>query len=591
MKSKYPAAADAIRNWISREALKPGAILPPSPILAEKCGFTPATILRASQILISKGLLRRTGYRLSVGPQVENAPVIDGTIYVVSYYDRFTRSAVESLAHRGVVCRTIDLSHLKHPRLEPVLGKILQESPAGLILWAPTVEDEADAVLKESRIPMVVCANGMPASGKSSIQMDLFRAAEIALKHLYDLGHRHIAHVSMGHGRLARELAAFYRAVSFKLGLNQSSSMIWPVEIDAYEVLLDTLLKGRQSHPEVTALFGDDRVGICATENFLVPSEISTVGLFDLLKGRTTRPPLTTVALPDRNNLALLACTELISQIQTIASGWPPLPPTEMLLVPQLHLRGTTRALVSSSTVPEVPARAIPAKISSQGTWQNIYPFLEGNNSDHWRQLDLSKLANHSMTRQHGWLGSEPLEHFPPGLRSIHGVPFQVLDENGNDGKAVITFRSPHSHSANREKLPIEAKVKINSCVKALYFLHGCGFAKPVPFATYSMHFKSGKSDSLRLIPLGASLRLAAEQLKGMEPNIQDWWPTFDQMNFPHAHHALVCHPADPKQYERSLYSLEWINPLPQDEIEFIQVQVDPEAGPALALIAITALL
>jgi hypothetical protein len=55
--------------------------------------------------------------------------------------------------------------------------------------------------------------------------------------------------------------------------------------------------------------------------------------------------------------------------------------------------------------------------------------------------------------------------------------------------------------------------------------------------------------------------------------------------------HATVFNPADPTEYERYLYTLEWINPRPKEEISHIEVRVDSEAGPTLALIAATALL
>ena len=55
--------------------------------------------------------------------------------------------------------------------------------------------------------------------------------------------------------------------------------------------------------------------------------------------------------------------------------------------------------------------------------------------------------------------------------------------------------------------------------------------------------------------------------------------------------HAVVFNPADPMEYERYLYTLEWINPRPREEVSFIEIRVDPTAGPALVLIAVTALL
>jgi hypothetical protein len=369
-------------------------------------------------------------------------------------------------------------------------------------------------------------------------------------------------------------------------------SRIWETENTNPEVLREVLRAGRRRHPEVTALLCNDWAGICATETFSVPEELSVVGFGGTPEGAASHPPLTTVAIRDADAVALWGCTSLISQIQTIQSGRPPKPPTQAMLMPDLVLRKSTKALVSRKVAAKNLQQPIREKLDPAGTWRNIYPFLKRRGTHHWLQLKLSTLANHNFSRHHGWLGAEPLEHFPPGLRSIHGVPFQILDERQNEGRAVITFRSPHSHSAGQEDLPITVKMKLNSRVKALYFLHGCGHAKPIPFAEYIMHYKRGEAARVTLIPMGPSRSLAQELLGDLKPNLQDWWPDpYQPENFPHAHHVTVFNPAEPELYERSLYSLEWLNPRPDDEVDFIEVRVAPEAGPTLALIAVTALL
>ena len=147
----------------------------------------------------------------------------------------------------------------------------------------------------------------------------------------------------------------------------------------------------------------------------------------------------------------------------------------------------------------------------------------------------------------------------------------------------------PYHHES--KKLPIKTKFPLDCPVKALYFLHGCGFAKPVSFAEYIMHFKNGKNETVQLIPIGISPELARKRLGKLKPNIQDWWVEFEQQDFPHSMHAIVFNQADPTEYERYLYTLEWINPRPKDEVDFIEIRVNPKAGPTLALIAITALL
>ena len=155
----------------------------------------------------------------------------------------------------------------------------------------------------------------------------------------------------------------------------------------------------------------------------------------------------------------------------------------------------------------------------------------------------------------------------------------------------MVTFRSPHTHTTGGKELPITAKITVHTSVRAVYFLHGCGHALPIPFAEYLIHFKNGRIAKVPLLPLGSSKQTKRQRLSQLQPNLQDWWPENAQQDFSHARYAIVFNPADPQAYERYLYTLEWINPRPRDEVSHIEVRVNPDAGPSLALIAVTALL
>lgn len=590
--SKYPQAASTIRQWLSDQALPAGTRIPSGRKLAKQFGFNPATALRACQALVAGGVLIRDGYKLKVRSADQGDPVLEGIIYVVSYHEGFARMVARALHGRRMNHRVVELSWGKHQRLEPILRRIFAEKPAGLILWTPLIEEDARLQLMREG-PTVLCAGDTLRLPHSSIKTDSFRGAQIAVDHLRQLGHRHIAHVSYGDDNPDREFADFYQVACQMFNLPESASMIWRAENKSADGIRQTMLRGRQRHPEVTALICADRVALVALETFNVPRDISVVGTDGAPEGMAYRPPLTTLAVRDPECVASLACAELIAQIQVVQAGRPPKPPVRIFLEPDLILRESTRALVPQKTESSI-ANVLPRKkIDPAETWRKIYPSLVRNPAPDWFQLDLSEVTNHSMTRHHGWLGAEPLEHFPPGLRSIHGVPFQILDGACNGGRAVITFRSPHARSGGDRELPVRAKLGLNRRLQALYFLHGCGHARPVPFAEYAMHYGDGTSARVPLVPLGPSPRLDSAPSSGPQPNLQDWWPNtdFDHGDFPGAHQVTVYDPADPGSYERILYTLEWINSRPEDEIAFIEVRVDPNAGPTLALIAVTALL
>ena len=517
-------------------------------------------------------------------------------IWVLSYLDSFLQAAAQVLTEHGVEHRAVELSWQKHFSPAPILRKIFEEKPAGVILWIPGWTESLRPLLDQTNIPLVVCSDAAPPDLLfSTVGTDLLRGTEIALRHLFDLGHRHIAFVSdFKSYPVCLELAASFQKGCRQFGI--PSTAIWYAE--DYGGVHEMLLEQRKQCPEVTAIFGCITVPASAMKTFNVPQELSIVCVYD--PGPETRSVLTTLALHDADQcIALWACTEIFSQIQAVGSGLPRPRARHALFVPDVVVRGSTRSLERGGKE-EAGALAIdpPGSMGSgreagavpRGPSSKTYAYLKKCSNRNWRQLDLSKLANRSMTREHGWLGRDPLLHFSPGLRFIHGVAFQVIEESRNGGRAAVAFRSPQTRGAAGEELPTHVKLPVGGPLKALYFLHGCGSAQPVAFAEYRIHFKKGGDARIPLVPLGPSTELARRRLGMLKPNLQDWWPGIEQQDFPHAKSFTVFNPAEPGEYERYLYTLEWVNPQPVEEISHIEVIVDPGAGPTLALIAVTVL-
>ena len=286
---------------------------------------------------------------------------------------------------------------------------------------------------------------------------------------------------------------------------------------------------------------------------------------------------------------------KIILDIQSLTLGRPIPPAQRALFIPDFLTDRLNPIRKPQADILKKTSSNTPQRIPAWETWRKTYVFLEKQNNkdeNQWHSLDLTHLANHSMTRERGWLGADPLLHFSPGLRSVHEIPFEVIDGKKNSGQSVVTFKSPHTHSNKGTPLPSNVKLKLHKTVKALYFLHACGWVKwQEPFAEYIVHFKNGRTSKNPLIPVGSSRHPSHKQSTRLKPNIQDWWRSEEAQDFPHAMYAMVYNPAVPLEYERLLYTLEWINPHPKEEISFIEIEVDPNAGPTLALIAVTALL
>ena len=584
MKSQYPEAANAIQEWITKQQVPSGTHLPSSRILSEQIGFRRSTTEHACNLLIAKGVLLRTGYKLMVQAPKPNHSTVNGVVYVVAYWDGIIKTTGQLLTERGVKFRGVALHPVKNKNPLPALRKILAEKPAGIILWMPFWKDELRELESET-IPIVISANGGPQNVNLNLcGLNLYSCMEKAILHLHELGHRQIAYLTR-HGA-DDEMTGYYRQICLQLDLKQSARAIWRSKSHLDEFFRQTIIEERARHPEVTAIVGSGQLlPLFQKETIQSLKGLSMIAAYK--SGIQEDFPLTTVGYADDMQNMLWTCNEIIFQIQNHEAGSPQKFPHQALFTPHLTNRNSTRQLLAKNQDPKTPAPRIKPLAPAE-TWRKSYPFLK-NQETQWRSLNLSKLANHSMTREYGWLGEAPLLHFHPGLQTIHGIPFQVIDQVLNNGHSVITFRSPHTHSTGHERLPIRVKLPINRVVKALYFLHGCGWAqRQEPFAEYIIHFKNGKSATIPLISIGPTKDKRHARLK---PNIHDWWRVEEAQDFPQAMSVTVYNPAIPKEYERVLYTLEWINPEPIEQISTLEIQVNPKAGPTLALIAITALL
>ena len=591
MKTKYSEAAEAIQNWIAKQKLSPGDSLPSSRSIAKIIGSSEDATERACTILRTAGIITRTGNKLNVGSVLPPLLHSEILVYVVSYQNEgFLKAAKEFLNERGIANHELLLTFTKNKYPATELRKIFAKKPTGVILWLPDWMDELKTILESTEIPVVLCADGIPSDiNLTCCGSDLYRGVEKSIRYLYELGHRNIAHLvrNKNHAH-ERAIANYYQKVCLQWGLKQSAKNIWIPKSQDDLLVEENFIKQRKLHPEVTALFGiSDALTLISSH--LEPNELTMVGLYKpSIQGKI---PLISPGPIVNNGISMIqwTCNEIISEIRNLQSGRPKLPLRQALFAPNILTNHSSRPDKTEPSSLKKSTHTEPYRIPAWESWCKTYAFLE-KAPPHWNPLDLSKIANRSMTQERSWLGKDPLLHFSPGLRSVHEIPFTVIDAKNNEGHSVVTFRSPHTHLSKGTPLPISVQIPVNQCAKAFYFLHACGWVKwQEPFAKYIIHFKNGKIVKIPLIPIGHQRK--NKLTLRFKPNIQDWWRTHEALDFPHAMYATVYNPAVPQEYERLLYTLEWINPHPKDEIDCIKVQVDPKAGPTLALIAITALI
>jgi hypothetical protein len=203
---------------------------------------------------------------------------------------------------------------------------------------------------------------------------------------------------------------------------------------------------------------------------------------------------------------------------------------------------------------------------------------------------------NRPLNFRRGWLGQLPLRNFDPGQHVIHGIPFQVLGGPSRSDCGAVIFHSTLNTRGNARELPTHLHLPIHSKAKAVYILHGCGYARFLNrFATYSFYRGKRRVARVPLVSLGqppANYNIDATSPNISTANIQDWWPDLPQRDFPHARMAPIHEGEIKNDVSRHvyLYTLEWINPSPEKPIDSLEIEVDSAQSTTLGLLAISVL-
>jgi LacI family transcriptional regulator len=229
----------------------------------------------------------------------------------------------------------------EYPRL------FLQRSVDGLI----AVDTPWSLSLK---VPVVTVSGHNQVKGVTNIVLDHVRAAELAIKHLAELGHRQIAFIK------GQE---FSSDTDIRWANIQKAARRF--EIPIYPALVGQL-EGDSPSPEVgyratrrllasrrpfTALFAFNDISAMGAIRALreaklqVPQEVSVVGFDDIQRAAYQNPALTTVRQPLRE-MGRLAAETLLGRIRSSEAH----PGGEIMVAPELIVRETTcRAPQSAS--------------------------------------------------------------------------------------------------------------------------------------------------------------------------------------------------------------------------------------------------
>ena len=243
----------------------------------------------------------------------------------------------ESARQAGYATSLVSLAETDRESVRKALEYLVDISVDGIAVIAP-VKGAADAVLGFSaNIPLVAFEPGA-GHGIASVAIDEVLGAQMATKHLLELGHKTVWHVGGPAGWLATD--ARIKGWRSELAANGcvAHEVISGDWSSASGYRAGQIIAGNRNITAVYVTNDQMSLGVLRAlhdAGLQVPRDISVVGFDDIPESAYFMPPLTTVRL-DFREVGHLCVTRLLKMIQK-----EDLPP-EPLLQPQFVLRSST---------------------------------------------------------------------------------------------------------------------------------------------------------------------------------------------------------------------------------------------------------
>jgi DNA-binding LacI/PurR family transcriptional regulator len=203
-----------------------------------------------------------------------------------------------------------------------------------------------DTALQHSLpIPVVAVAGHRQVEGVTNIALDHRRAAELAMRHLYQLGHRHIAFMrGQTFSSDSDDRWKCFMAVARELGIEVPPELVIRLEQNisspelGYPVARHLLT---QKRPFTALVSFNDIAAIGAIrafrdQNLRVPEDVSVVGFDDIQGAAYHNPSLTTIRQPLRS-MGTTAARLLLQRLRN-----PKDDPGHIAIVPELIIREST---------------------------------------------------------------------------------------------------------------------------------------------------------------------------------------------------------------------------------------------------------
>jgi DNA-binding LacI/PurR family transcriptional regulator len=211
-------------------------------------------------------------------------------------------------------------------------------------------------------LPVVAVAGHRPISGVTNVTLDHHRAAELSLRHLYDLGHRNIAFMrGQPYSSDSDERWQATVKVARKLGLVIRPELTIQLDKDltspelGYPVIKQLLAH----HRSFTAVLSFNDISALGAIRALhdaqlrVPDDVSVIGFDDIKEAAFQTPRLTTIRQP-LHHMGELAVQILLEQLRSSGTAKAP---KDMAVEPELIVRESTAPARKESAKKAAPKK------------------------------------------------------------------------------------------------------------------------------------------------------------------------------------------------------------------------------------------
>jgi LacI family transcriptional regulator len=290
---------------------------------ARELGYRPDPVARSLRT-------RRSGFVGVVVPDLTN-PVIPPIV-----------RAIESVMWgAGIACLLADTDNDVGHEAD-LIEELLARRCEGLIVATATRTSEAVNALADGDVPTVLVTRDTEARSLPLVAGDDAAGVTAAVTHLSELGHRRLAHVTgpLELSTTVRRLAAFQAACD-RLGVESAGRVVHGTSFTraAGRAAADELLDRTRDFTAIVA--GNDLIALgclsaVADAGLRCPDDVSLVGHNDTPMVASLEPPLTTVAIPQRE-IGVRAAELLLRAFEGEE-----LPAERVLLPTELVVRGST---------------------------------------------------------------------------------------------------------------------------------------------------------------------------------------------------------------------------------------------------------